>query len=443
MVLLIVSTPVVSIMPSLFDPSDVRPASTAKMDSVCLRLLPEGRSITGKIDAHGVSKVAKANSNSSNRQKAASVKALVDTKMASKRSLRNQRERSRRKALKQVNALHSIQPDPKKAITHEAIKSSIVFVDGGDSNNPRICPQLPTCKKKQEMKPMLILSLSDGDLSSPKTHLHDPERGLILPGSPSQIILVPRVDSLKHTGMLKPNTNISLINALDAVSEVSLSSSTRGQNRIVIRDRGIKYCCVGNQVRRNRVGIKSIHSALKSVHPKHSRQILSYFRQVEHLFFMYIDSSEVRHIRAAVGLVNAPTFNIPPSNVKGPTRANIYGAHANGINVFLQAHDDNDFTYGAVCPHTRTDYVLTDRPVVHFTFPRLGIAIPLRPGDVMFFNPKEPHCVSSRSRAEDKVYIMSLYLKSANIGLNNNAISLTPSEASLLTEYNMLHSKAL
>ena len=137
-----VSTPVISIMPSLFDPSDIPPASTAKMDSVCLRLLPEGRSITGKIDAHGVSKVAKANSNSSNRQKAASMKALVDTKTASKDSRRNQRERSRRKALKQGNSLDLIHPDPEKDITHEVIKSSIVFVDGGDCNNPRILSSL-------------------------------------------------------------------------------------------------------------------------------------------------------------------------------------------------------------------------------------------------------------------------------------------------------------
>ena len=189
---------------------------------------------------------------------------------------------------------------------------------------PKYVLTSPKCKNKQEMKPMLILSVSDGDLSSPKTHLHDPERGLILPGSPSQILLVPRVDSLKHTCILKPNTNISLANALDAMSEISHLSSTRGQNRIVISDRGIKYCCVGNQVSRNRVGIKSMHSALKRVDPKHSRQILSYFRQVEHLFHMYIDSSKVRHIREAVGLVDAPNFSIPPSNVKGPTRAHIY-----------------------------------------------------------------------------------------------------------------------
>jgi hypothetical protein len=111
------------------------------------------------------------------------------------------------------------------------------------------------------------------------------------------------------------------------------------------------------------------------------------------------------------------------------------------MNVFLQAHEDNDFTYSAVSPHMRSPYLLNDCPVVHFSFPRLGIAIPLRPGDVLFFNPKEPHCISSRSHEEDNVYCLSLYLKSSNIGLNNNSIPLTPSQASLLAEYNSFHTK--
>ena len=73
----------------------------------------------------------------------------------------------------------------------------------------------------------------------------------------------------------------------------------------------------------------------------------------------------------------------------------------------------------------------------------LGVAsqLPLWSSDVLFFNPKEPHCISSRSRAEDTVYCLLLYLKSANIGLNNNGIPLTPIQASLLAEYNLFHSK--
>ena len=72
------------VCPSPLKAEEVRAPSTAKMDFICLRLLAERRSITTNIDAHAVSKMAKANSNSSNRQKAAFMKSLVDTHKASK-----------------------------------------------------------------------------------------------------------------------------------------------------------------------------------------------------------------------------------------------------------------------------------------------------------------------------------------------------------------------
>ena len=102
-------------VPSPSQETEVRSVSSAKMDAVCLCLLAEDRSITANIDAQGVSKVAKANSNSSNRQKATFIKSLVDTQKALKRSRRNKGDRSTRKSLKQVNTLDFIHPDPEEA----------------------------------------------------------------------------------------------------------------------------------------------------------------------------------------------------------------------------------------------------------------------------------------------------------------------------------------
>ena len=65
---------------------------------------------------------------------------------------------------------------------------------------------------------MRILSLSDGDLSSTKVHLDHPERGLILPWPPTQILLVLMVDSLKWTAMYKQENNVSLANTFGVVS---------------------------------------------------------------------------------------------------------------------------------------------------------------------------------------------------------------------------------
>ena len=113
----------------------------------------------------------------------------------------------------------------------------------------------------------------------------------------------------------------------------------------------------------------------------------------------------------------------------------MYGALAAGKNVYLSIHDDKDFVTCATSIHMRTGYQLDDLPVVYFCFPRLSICVPLRAGDILFFNPREPHAVSSRIKNEDMIYCLSLYLKSANMGLNDNSIPLTQKEIYLNESY--------
>ena len=100
---------------------------------------------------------------------------------------------------------------------------------------------------------------------------------------------------------------------------------------------------------------------------------------------MYIDTPQVHHITAAVDLVDANTFTIQPSNLYCPIISKYYGVYACGTNVFLQAHQDNDFTYSAVSPHMRTPYLLKNRLDVHFLFPWLVIVISLCPDYFLFF----------------------------------------------------------
>jgi len=55
--------------------------------------------------------------------------------------------------------------------------------------------------------------------------------------------------------------------------------------------------------------------------------------------------------------------------------------------------------------------------------------------DVLFFNPQEPHYVSSRHDNADRIYFLSLYFKSDNIGKNDNKLALKRSEETLLDEF--------
>jgi hypothetical protein len=70
--------------------------------------------------------------------------------------------------------------------------------------------------------------------------------------------------------------------------------------------------------------------------------------------------------------------------------------------------------------------------VVYFCFPTLGVTVPLHPGDFLLFNALIPHCVSSQYRQDDAIMCVSMYLKSAVVGMNNNDLPLTPHQSVLV-----------
>ena len=154
---------------------------------------------------------------------------------------------------------------------------------------------------------------------------------------------------------------------------------------------------------------------------------------------MYVDTPHSRLICEAIDLVQAKTFTVPSRQSHGKlmpsASSRIYDAFAYGVNEYLNAHTNKDFTYCATSIHMRTTYRLSKEIVAYFAFPKLGIAIPLRPGDILFFNPKEDSCISSRCKDEDDIYCMSLYFKMDNIELNDNSIPLSRHEKYLLEQY--------
>jgi hypothetical protein len=63
---------------------------------------------------------------------------------------------------------------------------------------------------------------------------------------------------------------------------------------------------------------------------------------------------------------------------------------------------------------------------VYFCFPEYKVAVGLRPGDVLFFNPLHHHCVSQRSEDYrlEEVFVTSFYLKTSQVSLNDNSIPI-------------------
>jgi hypothetical protein len=110
------------------------------------------------------------------------------------------------------------------------------------------------------------------------------------------------------------------------------------------------------------------------------------------------------------------------SSCKKSSPLKYYGGLAFGCNLFLRCHTNNDFTMSMAQVHLKgkDQYTLADDVVVYFCFPTLGVAIPLQPGDFLLFNAQIPHCVSSRCKHTDQIMVLSMYLKTSVVGLNNN-----------------------
>ena len=129
----------------------------------------------------------------------------------------------------------------------------------------------------------------------------------------------------------------------------------------------------------------------------------------------------IRHIVEARERVPFLTMGPSSPSSSGQHSARYYNGTGFGLNVFLHTHVDTDFTMSIVQVHMERSYTTDDPISCYFCFPRLGVAVPLRPGDFFVFNPQEPHCISSRCNPDDDVYSVSCYLKTRVVGLNDNA----------------------
>jgi hypothetical protein len=94
-----------------------------------------------------------------------------------------------------------------------------------------------------------------------------------------------------------------------------------------------------------------------------------------------------------------------------------------GINVLLRWHIDKDFTKTIVQVHLdEIMYQNDDRIVCYFAFPQIGIAaVALQPGDILMFNPQEPHSISLYYNKNVNIYCISSYLKTQVMRLNDNS----------------------
>ena len=301
-----------------------------------------------------------------------------------------------------------------------------VVIDGSAVGN-RTCITPKSCKR--ELK---TISIQHGDLFVPKipplnSGLVYCSSGLSSTEGGSPYRLLPRRETLKQTHMLMSQSRVNkLCDALDAFEKVQRGSLKRGCP--IFGEH--KYTSAGKQPGRAASGVKDTYHMSK-VSEDHVEAVVSYMINLEKLFEIYAESDVLIMVTEARKLLNYQTLSCHKR------RCEIFGAFAFGRNVYLPSHRDKDFTYSIISVHLRDSiYHEADKRIVaYFGFPRLGVAIPLRPGDVLIINHLEPHSVSSRCYESDELFCFSAYLKSSIVGLHDNKLELHPVEKTLAKEY--------
>jgi hypothetical protein len=365
---------------------------------------------------------------SSQRTRAAAIAHVnkQNSELLSRNTIKNRNKRKRKKGKKQSDNFIQIQyemMENKSSIrfTTEYLKSNVVVFDGGllEETSPKSNPSIPgwSCHK-----------LKDGALHL--CSVPPQNKGLLYretPASLPKFMLLPREDAIKING-----NGRDLCKAMAAVSKYK-GKCVRGSSKAVFGDH--KYCCIGSTRNRYSSGVSSGHYTLDGVTQEDWDIIVNAVRRSEHAFYSYADTVAIQHILAARELVNWETIKKTTDN-NDQHGSVFFNGIAFGVNVYLRAHVDDNFTYSVIQVHVDDlEYCVHDEVVCYFCFPRLGVAVPLRPGDFLLVNALEYHCLSSRCNIDVDLFCVSSYLKTAIVSGNDNGRSLNEKEASCLREF--------
>ena len=315
------------------------------------------------------------------------------------------------------------------------IKATQLVVDGGDVTNPRL--QKPVMQTEDDL-PWHSLNVCDGDLKIVDTKNAD--RGLVFRGAKNVPIFVrvPRKVSLSISGMEKLPVSNRFCQSLCDGYNVQRTSLYRGKVKKIYSE--YKYCTMGAQPCWAQPGVRAYTYLIKKMPKESWDNIVKTLAKVETIMSTFIPPGELRHLNLGRELLGYQTMSptmTSDNEKKLILPLKIFGGLAFGYQVHNAIHTDDDYSRSVVTVHVNNlHYRYMNRVVAYFCFPRIGIAVALRPGDIIIFNAQEPHAVSSRCRFDDNVFCVSMYLKTAVVGLNDNSIDLTPMQQSLFDNFN-------
>jgi len=221
--------------------------------------------------------------------------------------------------------------------------------------------------------------------------------------------LIPRQHVLNHRS---PALYKKIANVLKYIVNKG-KKNNRGKKRAGITKKEVS---VGVNASRNSHGY--VYSPMIHENPLMWNALKKFAGQTEHSIKKFIPEKVLN------GLYKAKDF-IGWTTLKDES---MFSALAASVNYYSKVHTDEDF-FLSILQVFAVDFhqvsCENEAPIVnHFCFPTYNVAVAIRPGDCLLFNPSVPHCQSKKENAFDDidVYSTSFYLKSKVVGLNDNRI---------------------
>ena len=260
-------------------------------------------------------------------------------------------------------------------------------------------------------------------------------------------ILLPRDCSLRSLGHVPANSWTGNKAELDIAMMEDYLRLTRGRlgckrGSDKLSDDAGSYPNPGLKANRGARGIIESNYNLEQVlncsneTPSYMMQLNSLARRSERLIDEYIPTNDLRSLAKAKEVNAFPTMTGPRG---------VFATSAISVDYSSASHTDRDFFHTVLSVRSfdkspdnmlpfDCNYADSPEPVHHFMFPTIGIAVALRPGDHLIFNPNVPHCCSDKFSAymNHRTYLCAMYLKIAVVGQNDNKLQLTSLQKSIL-----------
>ena len=250
-------------------------------------------------------------------------------------------------------------------------------------------------------------------------------------------ILLPRTSSSRALGCVPAQHTVGNKAELDILmmeSYQKLSMKTKRGKGKISSQLG-SYSCPGLKPNRGGRGIIECHYNLEQVlncsenTPSYMMQLNNLTKRAERLLDEYLPADDLRAFVRAKKITQFPTLT---------GSLGIYAAAAMSVDYCSAAHTDLDFFHTVLSVRSvdqskeerlpfESNYASNPEPAYHFIFPTIGVAVALRPGDHLIFNPNIPHAcsVKLKSYANHRTYLCAVYLKLGVVGLNDNKLRLS------------------